>query len=68
MSDEMTRRLIKGDWPVPKGCVGTIFAWCETGQHAMNPAGDRCEKCGRLVVEDEFAQLDNIEEREMHDA
>lgn len=68
MSEETTRRLIKGDWPVPEGYVGTIFAWCETGQHTMNPTGDRCEKCGRLVVEDEFAQLDNIEEQEAHDA
>ena len=61
MSNETTRRLIGGGWPFPEGVCGTVFAWCEAGGHAMNLKGDRCEKCGRLVVEDEFAQFPSEE-------
>lgn len=38
-----TRRIIKGD-------DETRYAWCEAGEHEMNPTGEYCEHCGRKVV------------------
>lgn len=39
-----TRRIIKGD-------DETQYAWCEAGEHPMNPTGSYCQECGRKVTE-----------------
>lgn len=42
-----TRRIIKGD-----DDEGTHYAWCEAGDHTMNPSGEYCIHCGAKVVDD----------------